>query len=103
MDKAMMAALVVATLSLAACGKADETRTAPARTATEVRPRKIIVNQPVEDAMASIPPRLREPYQAAFRCEADRSKAEGRSIDVTPGYVRDLTRRLREDPGIARC
>lgn len=100
----MIGTFLGAALCLAACDAAPDSRQEPAPAAKpkeKAKPRT--VNQPVEDAMMRIPPDLRLDYQKAYICEVNREKAKSRAIDVTPAYVDDLMRRLKERPSIKDC
>ncbi len=107
MDVKTIGILAATALCLAACGDAKDEggagQTKAAAVAKKAPQKKI--NAPVEDAMMSIPPELREDYQKAFACEVKRNKAKGdaKAINVTPEYVKDLTARLKADPSLAKC
>jgi hypothetical protein len=105
MRKTIIGAMALTAVSLGACDRFKSADPAPKPTAAAAKPaaRKVTVNQPVEDAMMRIPPELRESYQKAFVCEVNREKAKNKAVDVTAAYVADLTKRLQENPGIAKC
>lgn len=97
------AALILATTG---CDrfKTSEAKPEPVKTEKAAAPAKKNVNQPVEDAMAQIPPEMRVTYQAAFACDVKANNAKkGKAIQITPAYVRELMGRLKANPGIAKC
>lgn len=101
----MAGALAALTLAVGACERfPDQPGNTTAAKEEPKKPAKPkTVNQPVEDAMMRIPPELRAPYQKAFICEVKRAKTSGKAVEVTPAYVDDLTRRLKEKPSLAEC
>lgn len=102
----MAGALAAITLATAACERFPDqpgNTAAPKEEAAKKPAKPKTVNQPVEDAMMRIPPEMRASYQKAFVCEVKRNKDSGKAIEVTPAYVQDLTRRLKEKPSIAEC
>ena len=103
-----MRMIMIGTLALTVlaggCDRFPEKPTkAPEKVAPKAPQKPKTVNQPVEDAMMRIPPDLRANYQKAFICEVKREQARSKAIEVTPAYVDDLVRRLKERPSITEC
>lgn len=89
-------ALLTVALLLSACGGEKDGGGPDAHTEAALLPQT-----PVDRALTSVPPKDRRAFQRALACEVERS--ETGSVDVTPEYIGDLSRRLAEDPTIAQC
>lgn len=94
---------LLAVCALAACGSGEEGKKLPdnsaaaGKAAEKPKPKP---NAPIEDALAKIPPELRNDFQSALQCEVKKSE---KAIQITPEYIADLFGRLKANPGIAKC
>jgi hypothetical protein len=104
-----------AILMLGACGdtaappeapKAEKPAApAPKGPEAELKAKQVQVQQTFEEAMAAIPPELRDKHQAAFNCMIERNNklpaAEQKQIG--PDTVREITDKLKANPAATVC
>lgn len=124
MKRNMMIAFA-ASLLVAACSSADEkvadetaaaqpAPTAPKakapaangpKTDAQIKLEQTRVQQTVEQAMADIPPELREKHQAAFSCviEKNNKLPAGQQKDIGVDTIRTITAQLKANPAANLC
>lgn len=115
---------IAASFALAACGSSDEVEkpakeskaevSKPAaaapkpnqpKTEAQIKVEQKQVQQTVEQAMAEIPPELREKHQAAFNCTIEKNNrlpaAQQKQIGVDT--IKSLTAQIKANPNANPC
>lgn len=115
---------MAASFALAACGTAEDKKKDPApaetvdaaakakavapaqpKTEAQIKVEQKKVQQTVEQAMADIPPELREKHQAAFNCSIERNNKlpAGQQKEIGVDTIRSITAQLKANPNANAC